>query len=85
MATRQKTDNTRRTKPTEAAIDEQEARDMALFLVRIFGDEAAEVAADRAINSEQAADWRRVGHAVDDLLGEQETAVPRSIELRPLS
>ena len=49
-------------------VDDREARDMALFLVRIFGDEAAEVAAERSEKSEQKDDWKRVGDQVEKLL-----------------
>jgi hypothetical protein len=45
----------------------------ATFLVRIFGEEAREIAALRAEISPQKDDWRRVGAAVDDVLG----SVPR--------
>jgi hypothetical protein len=41
----------------------------ATFLVRIFGEEAREIAALRAEVSAQKADWRRVGSAVDEVLG----------------
>ena len=39
--------------PTSGEINEEEAREMALFLVRIFGDEAADVAAERSAKSDQ--------------------------------
>src|SRR5690242_5605567 len=42
--------------------------DVALFLVRIFGAEAREIAADRAKRSDQAEEWRRVLTAVESLL-----------------
>jgi hypothetical protein len=42
----------------------------ALFLVRVFGRGAAEVAAERARRSDQAEDWQRVAIAVDRLLEE---------------
>jgi hypothetical protein len=45
--------------------DIQEA---AQFLIRIFGEEAREIAATRAELSDQAAEWRRVGKEIDALL-----------------
>jgi hypothetical protein len=56
---------------TTEAIDDREARDMALFLVRVFGDDAAAVVAERSENSEQKADWRRVGGEVEKLLSDE--------------
>jgi len=44
---------------------------MALFLVRVFGDDAAAVVAERSENSEQKADWRRVGGEVEKLLSDE--------------
>jgi hypothetical protein len=54
--------------PRPRAIDDREAREMALFMVRIFGEEAAHVAAERAVKSEQGADWERVGIEIAKLL-----------------
>jgi hypothetical protein len=54
------------TVPSE--IDDREARDMALFLVRVFGEEASSVVAERSVKSEQKADWQRVGAEVEKLL-----------------
>ena len=54
--------------PQAAGIDDREAREMALFLMRVFGDEAAAVAADRAVKSDQAADWERVGVEIAKLM-----------------
>jgi hypothetical protein len=45
-----------------------EVEEAALFLVRIFGEEARDIAAHRAEASEQGGDWRRVGAKVDELL-----------------
>ena len=58
----------------ETGIEEAEAREMALFLVRIFGDQAGEVAAERAGKSEQQADWARVGTEVERLLADEAAA-----------
>ena len=58
----------------EPGIDEAEARDMALFLVRIFGDQAGDVATERAGKSEQQADWARVGVEVERLLADEAAA-----------
>src|SRR5438105_2737539 len=58
--------------PRAAGIDDREAGEMARFLVRIFGDEAASVAAERAVKSDQAADWERVGLAIAKLLAAEE-------------
>ena len=59
---------------SETAVDEAEARELALFLVRIFGDQAGEVAAERAGKSEQKDDWARVGVEVERLLGDEAAA-----------
>ncbi len=59
---------------SDTGIDEAEAREMALFLVRIFGDEAAEVAAERAGKSDQKGDWARVGVEIEQLLADDEAA-----------
>ncbi|HEY0526156.1 MAG TPA: hypothetical protein VGD08_22375 [Stellaceae bacterium] len=42
--------------------------EVAQFLVRIFGAEAREIAANRATRSEQPEEWRRVLTAVESLL-----------------
>ena len=42
--------------------------EVAQFLVRIFGAEAREIAANRATRSEQPEEWRRVLTAVETLL-----------------
>jgi hypothetical protein len=49
-------------------ISEREASEMALFLVRIFGNDAAAVAAERSAKSDQKADWQRVGEEIEKLL-----------------
>jgi hypothetical protein len=54
--------------PAVAELSDREAREMALFLVRIFGDDASTVAAERAAKSDQRADWQRVGGEVEKLL-----------------
>ena len=54
--------------PRTGNIDDHEARQMALFLMRVFGEEAAAVAADRAVKSDQAADWERVGLEIAKLM-----------------
>src|SRR5262249_4305238 len=41
-------------------VGDDEIRRTALFLVRVFGMSAAEVAAERSHKSEQAGEWRRV-------------------------
>lgn len=53
-----------------SAVDDREADEMALFLIRIFGEEAAEVATERAAKSDQAEEWRRVGLAIDRRLAD---------------
>jgi hypothetical protein len=62
-------------------IDDREAREMATFLVRIFGDEAPDVASERAEKSDQAQDWRRVEAEIERLLAEASTD---EVERRPL-
>jgi hypothetical protein len=62
----------------DGQVEDHEARDMALFLVRIFGDEAASVAAERATKSTQRMDWQRVGRAIDKLLCDERTRADRS-------
>ena len=62
------------------AIDDREARDMALFLVRVFGDEASSVVAERTEKSPQKVDWERVGGEVQKLLLDEEARTDR----RPL-
>ena len=57
--------------PTSGEINEEEAREMALFLVRIFGDEAADVAAERSAKSDQKQEWARVGSEVEKLLQDE--------------
>jgi hypothetical protein len=57
-----------------AEISDREASEMALFLVRIFGDDAGTVAAERAAKSEQKADWRRVRKEVEKLLLDEAAA-----------
>jgi hypothetical protein len=59
---------------SETGVDEAEARELALFLVRIFGDQAGNVAAERAGKSEQKDDWARVGTEVERLLADEEAA-----------
>jgi hypothetical protein len=70
-------------KPAPAAtpaIDDREARDMALFLVRVFGDEASSVVAERTERSTQKVDWERVGGEIEKLLLDDEARADR----RPL-
>jgi hypothetical protein len=66
---------TRGSKETPATKDEtagglsfDDVGEAASFLVRIFGEEAREIAALRAEVSPQKDDWRRVGDAVDEVL-----------------
>ena len=59
---------------SEPGVNEAEARELALFLVRIFGDQAGDVAAERAGKSEQKNDWARVGAEVERLLADDEAA-----------
>jgi hypothetical protein len=47
---------------------QRETAEVAQFLVRIFGSEAREIAADRAKRSDQPEEWRRVLTAVEALL-----------------
>jgi hypothetical protein len=62
-------------------VDDREAREMALFLVRVFGEEAPDVAAERAGKSDQAEEWRRVGVEIERLL----SAAPiDELDRRPL-
>jgi hypothetical protein len=56
-------------------IGDSEAREMALFLVRVFGEEASEVAAERAIDSEQKQDWKRVAGEVEKLLDDSDALI----------
>jgi hypothetical protein len=58
---------TRRPLPDDP-VSETDVDEIALFLVRIFGAEAAEVAAHRAEHSEQKGDWKRVGQSIETLL-----------------
>jgi hypothetical protein len=68
--------------PRDGGVDEREAREMALFLVRVFGDEAAEVVAERSEKSEQRQDWQRVGGEVEKLLDEPGSRTdPRPLRL----
>jgi len=70
------------TKPVptpDGEIDDREARDMALFLVRLFGDEASSVVAERSEKSEQKADWRRVGGEVEKLLVDDEARLDQRL------
>ena len=63
-----------------------DVREAALFLVRIFGEEAREIAASRAELSDQAKEWRRVGKEVDDLLAPRapEAGTPKRRRFRAL-
>lgn len=58
-------------------IEDREARNMALFLVRVFGDEASAVVAERAAKSPQKLDWQRVGSEVEKLLRDAEARADR--------
>jgi hypothetical protein len=59
--------------PEEDGLSLDDVDEAATFLVRIFGEEAREIAALRSEVSDQKGDWRRVGRAVDDML----QSVPR--------
>jgi hypothetical protein len=59
-----------KTTECSAKLDAREVREMALFMVRVFDEEASEVAAQRARKSDQADDWRRVGAEIDRLIAE---------------
>jgi hypothetical protein len=63
-----------------------DVREAALFLVRIFGEEAREIAASRAELSDQGQEWRRVGQEVDDLLAPRaaEASAPKRRRFRAL-
>jgi hypothetical protein len=63
-----------------------DVREAALFLVRIFGEEAREIAASRAELSDQSQEWRRVGKEVNDLLEPPaaEVAAPKRRRFRAL-
>jgi len=54
--------------PDEGGLSFDDAEEAATFLVRIFGEEARELAAHRAEVSPQKADWAKVGQAVDQAL-----------------
>ena len=60
--------------PDEGGLSFDDAEEAATFLVRIFGEEAREIATLRAEVSKQKADWDKVGRAVDQVL---ESAPPR--------
>jgi hypothetical protein len=65
-------------------IDDREAREMAMFLVRIFGEEASDVVAERSQKSEQKEDWQRVGGEVEKLLDDDQLRDdPRPLRLFP--
>jgi hypothetical protein len=49
-------------------VDDGEIHRTALFLVRVFGAAAPEVAAERSRRSDQAEEWGRVAAAVHRLL-----------------
>jgi hypothetical protein len=54
--------------PPDVPASSDDVEEIALFLVRIFGDDAREVAAHRAEHSDQAEDWKQVGQSIEALL-----------------
>lgn len=46
--------------------------DIALFLVRIFGEEARDIARERAQESDQPGEWGRVMAEIDRLLSDHD-------------
>jgi hypothetical protein len=54
------------------------AAEIALFLVRIFGAEAREIAEQRLHLSEQAAEWRLVALEIERLLSDHGEVPPRA-------
>lgn len=54
-------------------------REIALFLVRIFGEEARDIVRDRACKSEQPAEWGRVMAEVDRLLSDHDETGSRAV------
>jgi hypothetical protein len=57
-----------------------DAGEAAQFLVRIFGEEARELAALRAQESSQDKEWRQVGAAVEEAL--RATPAPKRVRRR---
>jgi hypothetical protein len=54
--------------PDAGGLSFDDAGEAAQFLVRIFGEEARELAALRAQESSQNKEWRQVGDAVEEAL-----------------
>jgi hypothetical protein len=73
-----------RPRPSERSgpVVDDEARRTATFLLRVFGAEASDIAAERAEKSDQAEEWRRVVLAIEELLAEATVEGPDGRILR---
>jgi len=53
--------------------------EIALFLIRVFGEEARDIARDRARASDQPGEWGMVMAEIDRLLGDAAEKRPRVV------